>query len=232
MTFLLIGAIVIPLIAVPVVYWFCRMLKEKRGYVGSLLSLVPLAAVLIAGAEGSSSPQRAYSELYSWSPIGTFGLRVDNLSLPILLIISLLVALIALFSVPYMRQRIGDDPGRYGLYYSLYMLYSIGMIGTVLATNLIQFYLFFEIMLVPSFFLIAEWGYGDRNKISLTYFIWTHVGALVLLVGILVTGFLAGTTDMDSVVNNLANQSTVPSLVNQVYVVSMCFDSFAKPTHL
>jgi len=48
MTFLLIGAIVIPLIAVPVVYWFSRLLKEKTGYVASLLSLVPLAAVLIA----------------------------------------------------------------------------------------------------------------------------------------------------------------------------------------
>src|SRR6266571_39508 len=129
-------------------------------------------------------------------------------------IISLLTALVSLFSVPYMRQRIGDDPGRYGLYYSLYALYSLGMIGTVLATNLIEFYLFFEIMLVPSFFLIAEWGYGERDKISLTYFIWTHVGALVLLVGILVTGFLTGSTDMESVVNNFAaNPSIVPSLV-------------------
>src|SRR5207244_3427442 len=171
----------------------------------------------------------AYSELYTWSPIGTFGLRVDNLSLPILLIISLLVTLIALFSVSYMRQRIGDDPGRYGLYYSLYMLYSLGMIGTVLATNLIEFYLFFEIMLVPSFFLIAEWGYGERDKISLTYFIWTHVGALVLLVGILVTGFLAGTTDMDSVVNNFAaNPSIVPSLVRIGVVGAMCFGLFVK----
>src|SRR2546429_8267415 len=164
MTFLLIGAIVVPLIGVPVVYWFSLLLKHRAGYVASLLSLVPLAVVLIAGAEGSSSPQGALSELYPWSPIGTFGLRVDNLSLPILLIISLLVTLIALFSVPYMRQRIGDDPGRYGLYYSLYMLYSLGMIGTVLATNLIEFYLFFEIMLVPSFFLIAEWGMASETR--------------------------------------------------------------------
>src|SRR5207245_10702169 len=99
-----------------------------------------------------------------------------------------------------MRQRIGDDPGRYGLYYSLYMLYSLGMIGTVLATNLIEFYLFFEIMLVPSFFLIVEWGYGERDNISLTYFICTHVGDLLLLARILVRGFLDVTTDMHSVV--------------------------------
>src|SRR2546425_13033105 len=104
-----------------------------------------------------------------------------------------------------MRHRITDDPGRYGLYYSLYMLCSLGMIGTVLATNLIEFYLFFEIMLVPSFFLIAEWGYGEKERISLTYFIWTHVGALVLLVGILVTAYLTSVTDMDLVIGNFAS---------------------------
>ena len=229
MTFLLIGAIVVPLIGVAVAYLSSSMLKEKTGYVVSVLSLVPLVAILLAGNEARSSSTRVYTESYSWSPIGTFGLRVDNLSLPILLTIALLVALMAVFSVPYMEQRIGDDSGRYGLYYGLYLLYSVGMLGTVLATNLIEFYLFFEIMLVPSFFLIAEWGYGERDKISLTYFIWTHVGALVLLVGILVTGFLTGTTDMDSVINNLAtNPTLISSTVRLAVVGAMCFGLFVK----
>jgi NADH-quinone oxidoreductase subunit M len=229
MTFLLIGAIVVPLVAAPVTYLFSSLLREKTGYLASLLSFVPIAAILIAGDEARSTVSRVYTESYSWAPIGTFGLRVDNLSLPILLTISLLVALIAMFSVPYMRQRIGDNPGRYGLYYSLYMIYSLGMIGTVLATNLIEFYLFFEIMLVPSFFLIAEWGYGDRAKISLSYFIWTHVGALVLLVGILVTGYLTGSTDLDSIVNNLAtNPSLISTTVRLAVVSAMCFGLFIK----
>src|SRR5437660_2168026 len=228
MSLLLIGAIIVPLLAIPILYTLARRLKEKTGFVSFVLLLIPLVTILYAALQGSGSTQGTYQESYSWSPIGNFGFRVDHLSLPILFIISLLTALVSLFSVPCMRQRIGDDPGRYGLYYSLYALYSLGMIGTVLATNLIEFYLFFEIMLVPSFFLIAEWGYGERDKISLTYFIWTHVGALVLLVGILVTGFLAGTTDMDSVVNNLANPSTVPSLVRLGVVGAMCFGLFVK----
>lgn len=229
MTFLLIGAIVVPLVATVVAYLVSPLLKEKTGYVVSLLLLVPLAAILVAGNEARSSSPRLYTESYSWSPIGNFGLRVDNLSLPILLTITLLVVVIALFSVPYMHRRIGDDPRRYGLYYSLYALYSLGMIGTVLATNLIEFYLFFEIMLVPSFFLIAEWGYGDRNKISLSYFIWTHIGALVLLVGILVTGYLAGSNDMDSVISNLAaNPSLISTTVRLAVVGAMCFGLFVK----
>src|SRR5438445_9379422 len=105
MTFLLIGAIVVPLIGVPVVYWFSLLLKYRAGYVTSLLSIVPLAAVLIAGVQGSSSPQGSYSELYSCSPIGTFGLIVDNLSLPIILIISLLLLFIALLIFPLLYNR-------------------------------------------------------------------------------------------------------------------------------
>src|SRR5437870_1276631 len=229
MTLLLFGAILVPLLAIPILYALSKWLREKTGFVSFAFLIVPLVTILYAALQGSGSTQGTYQELYSWSPIGNFGFRVDNLSLPILFIISLLTALVSLFSVPYMHQRIGDDPRRYGLYYSLYALYSLGMIGTVLATNLIEFYLFFEIMLVPSFFLIAEWGYGERDKISLTYFIWTHIGALVLLVGILVTGFLAGSTDMDSVVTNIAaNPSTVPSLVRLGVVGAMCFGLFVK----
>ncbi|TMI06734.1 hypothetical protein E6H34_09960 [Candidatus Bathyarchaeota archaeon] len=161
MTLLLIGAILVPLLAIPILYALSKRLRENTGFVSFIFLLVPLVTILYAGLQGSGSTQGTYQELYSWSPIGNFGFRVDNLSLPILFIIGLLTALVSLFSVPYMRQRIGDDPRRYGLYYSLYALYSLGMIGTVLATNLIEFYLFFEIMLVPSFFLIAEWGYGE-----------------------------------------------------------------------
>src|SRR3989441_372929 len=150
MTLLLVGAIIVPLLAIPILYSLARRLKDKTGFVSFALLLIPLITILYAALQGSGSNQGAYQELYSWSPIGNFGFRVDNLSLPILFIISLLTALVSLFSVPYMRQRIGDDPGRYGLYYSLYALYSLGMIGTVLATNLIEFYLFFEIILVPS----------------------------------------------------------------------------------
>ena len=66
------------------------------------------------------------------------------------------------------------------------------MVGTVLATNLILFYIFFELMLIPSYFLVAEYGYGDRYKISLMYFLWTHVGAVCLLAGILSLGHFGG----------------------------------------
>jgi NADH-quinone oxidoreductase subunit M len=94
-----------------------------------------------------------------------------------------------------------------GLYFALYLAFSMGMLGTVLATNLIQFYVFFELMLVPSFFLIAFYGYGARRRIALMFFFWTHVGAVVLLLALLSMGFFAGGFDFDTI---RANASQIP----------------------
>ena len=90
-----------------------------------------------------------------------------------------------------------------GLYFALYLTFSMGMLGTVLATNLIEFYVFFELMLVPSFFLLAFYGYGERKRIALMFFFWTHVGAVVLLLGLLAMGFFAGGFDYDTVMQNV-----------------------------
>lgn len=90
-----------------------------------------------------------------------------------------------------------------GLYFALYLTFSMGMLGTVLATNLIEFYVFFELMLVPSFFLVAFYGYGERKRIALMFFFWTHVGAVVLLLGLLAMGFFAGGFDYDTVMENV-----------------------------
>jgi proton-translocating NADH-quinone oxidoreductase chain M len=94
-----------------------------------------------------------------------------------------------------------------GLYFALYLAFSMGMFGTVLATNLIQFYVFFELMLVPSFFLIAFYGYGAKRRIALMFFFWTHVGAVVLLLALLSMGFFAGGFDFDTI---RANASQIP----------------------
>src|ERR687893_1103770 len=103
---------------------------------------------------------------------------------------------------PEMKQYVNTQVG---LYFALYLAFSMGMLGTVLATNLIEFYVFFELMLVPSFFLIAFYGYGARRRIALMFFFWTHVGAVVLLLGLLAMGFFAGGFDFDTIKANAGN---------------------------
>jgi NADH-quinone oxidoreductase subunit M len=156
----------------------------------------------------TSTISEPYIELYHWQPIGDFGFKADGLSLPFALIIGILTTVLSIYSIPYMNHRfkeedhgIGgmDDKAvnrKFGLYFALFLIYASGMIGSVFATNIIEFYIFFELMLVPSYLLIAEFGYGEKEKISFMYFIWTHVGALLLLAGLLSIGFLAGSFDI------------------------------------
>ena len=105
-----------------------------------------------------------------------------------------------------------------GLYYSLYLVFAMGMLGTVLATNLFEFYVFFELMLVPSFFLIAFFGYGNKKRTSLMFFFWAHVGAVILLLGLMAMGFLTGGFDYDIV---RANASQIPQAWIAVIVAAL-----------
>jgi len=190
---------IIQILLVPFVFVFITYAAGVRwGPKAGWLSFVALAystfLTLFAGWQGG------VQEFYDWRPIGLFGLNADGLSVPILFTIALLCTLMSIYSIPYMHHIIGDDKKQFGLYYALLLLYSVGMMGAVLATNLIEFYLFFELMLIPSYFLIAKWGYGDRDRISFMYFMWTHIGALTFLAGILSIGYLSGTFDLQKIV--------------------------------
>jgi proton-translocating NADH-quinone oxidoreductase chain M len=103
---------------------------------------------------------------------------------------------------PSSRQNIDTQMG---LYFALFLTFTMGMVGTVLSTNLIEFYVFFELMLVPAFFLIALYGYSTRKRVALMFFFWTHVGAVLLLLGMLAMGFFAGGFDFETIKSNVSN---------------------------
>ena len=177
---------------VPVVWVLSRRFGARVGWLAAVPLAISTLVAILSGWLGT------VVEAFQWEPIGFFGFRADGLSIPIVFTVSLLCTVIAVYSMPYMTHRLGKESREYGLYFALYLLYSTGMIGAVLATNLIEFYLFFELMLVPSYFLIARWGYGDRDRISFMYFMWTHVGALALLAGILTLWAVTGTFDLSA----------------------------------
>ncbi|MGI0001085.1 MAG: complex I subunit 4 family protein, partial [Nitrososphaeraceae archaeon] len=106
---------------------------------------------------------------------------------------------------PSYKQQIDTQMG---FYFALFLTFAMGMVGTVLSTNLIEFYVFFELMLVPAFFLIALYGYSTRKRVSLMFFFWTHVGAVLLLLGMLAMGLFAGGFDFETIKSNV---SKIPS---------------------
>jgi NADH-quinone oxidoreductase subunit M len=210
---LLLQAVIIPLIASPVAYLLGRRVGPRGTWFAFAVIVYALIALLV------SAQVNPTQESYSWFPqsltgsivlssIGQFGLYLDGISIPFSVTIYIIAASVILFSVPYMKKKISDqtleegiieegsrvhkENSRFGLYLALYMLYSGGMVGTVLATNLIELYFLFEFMLVPSYFLIAEFGYGRRGKVSTMYLLWTHIGALMMLLSFLAIGTQTG----------------------------------------
>jgi len=138
--------------------------------------------------------------------IGSLTFFVDAISLPVLIGASLVSGAVAFYSLPYMEKRVeemGLEESHLRKYFLLYQLFSSTMIGVILANNLIVFYLFLEISLIASFLLINWYGYGDRKRIAILYFVWTHIGAALFLLGAITYGLLAKTFDFYTAQNGL-----------------------------
>ncbi len=148
-------------------------------------------------------------ERFGWIPeLGlSFVLRLDPLSYPFYLLITMVGFLASVYSWRYMERERG-----LGAYYALTMLFVAGMIGVVLSTNLFLFYIFWELMLIPSYFLVAYWGTGNARIIGFKYFAMTHVGAISLLAGIIWLNALYGTVELDALQASLGGGS--PALLS------------------
>ena len=197
----------VPLIATPFAYYLGKSMGKKTGWIAAAPLVVTLLLLLSVTAETKGGG--SYVEHYEWIPTSNinFDLQVDGLNIWVLLTINLLCLFISIYSIPYMEHRFhewehetGEDisGSGYANYFSLYLLYSVGMLGTVLATNTIQFYMFYELMLVPSWALINNYGYGERERIGMMYFMWTHVGAVILLAGLLSGYWITGSFAISS----------------------------------
>ncbi len=134
-----------------------------------------------------------FQEQYSWyAAIGsTLHLGVDGLSLTMVLLTTLLtpLAILASFSVV----------DRVKPYMMLFLFLETGMLGVFLALDLLLFFVFWEIGLVPMYFLINQWGSANKDYASLKFMIYTMGGSLGLLLGIQLLGTLFGTFDLATI---------------------------------
>ncbi|WP_424528727.1 complex I subunit 4 family protein [Sphaerisporangium viridialbum] len=120
-----------------------------------------------------------------------FHLGVDGISLPLVVLTALLTFLCFLYLV-----RHQPEGGRsHALAFTLLVL-EVGMIGTFLALDLLLFFVFFEIVLIPMYFVIAVWGGKERRAAAVKFILYTLLGSAVLLLGLLLIWAHTGTLDM------------------------------------
>ncbi len=154
--------------------------RRSGRYSGIFAVLIMLACLITYGlAWWEVVLNGVYAEPFIWGPF-LFGWVLDGLSVTVAGIVIILTLAATVYSIVYMQKEHG-----HGKYYALLLLYNAGIFGVVIATNLFQFYILWELMLIPSYFLIAEWGTKPQStNIALKYFIYTHVGAVLIIVGI------------------------------------------------
>ena len=155
-----------------------RWVANLFGFAGFLVSL-PLWFWFQRGAEGFQ-----FVERHPWIPsIGVqylFG--VDGISTLLILLTTLLGFLAILSSWTAITVRVRQ-------YYIFLLLLQVGMLGVFCALDMFLFYVFWEVMLVPMYFLIGIWGGARRLYAAIKFFLYTLVGSVVMLLGILALYF-------------------------------------------
>ncbi|MEP6620751.1 MAG: NADH-quinone oxidoreductase subunit M [bacterium] len=118
----------------------------------------------------------------SWGTRVTLGL--DGISLMMVLLTTFIMFLASLGSWTAVRQKASS-------YYALLLVLTAGMLGVFMALDLFFFYVMWEVMLVPMYFIVGIWGGQRRIYASLKFFIYTMIGSLLMLVGIIYLGLAA-----------------------------------------
>ena len=143
-------------------------------------------------------PQFSYGESYGWISLASSGqpwlqinytVGVDGISL----VLILLTAFLQLATVVYSF----DESRKPGAWFGLVLLTCLGSFGVFIALDILLFFLFWEAVLVPMFFLIGYWGGPNRRYAALKFFIYTHVASVVMLVALFATAFYSHAASFD-----------------------------------
>ena len=147
--------------------------------VGIVASGLTLLGSFLIWARGTAGEGFSQVEEVAWMPSlnAAYRVGVDGISLPLVLMTAVLFFVSLLFSA-HITERARS-------YVALFLLLETASIGVFVALDAVLFYVFFEVTLVGMYFVIAGWGYEGRQRAALTFFLYTLLGSLPLLLAIL-----------------------------------------------
>ena len=157
------------------------------------LAELALSSLLLVGFDRSNALYQ-FEEMYRWisQPTIHYHLGVDGISLFLVLLTTLLTPISIAASWNSVHERMK------GFFVSLLVL-ETGVIGVFLALDLFLFFLFWEVMLIPMYFLIGVWGHERRIYAALKFVLYTMLGSILMLVGILWLFNVSGSFDLPAI---------------------------------
>ncbi len=196
--------------------------------VGISVSGLALLGSLIMWARGVGGGS-GFSQIeeVEWIPSlgAAYRVGVDGISLPLVLLTTLLFFVSFIFS-----SHISERPRAYG---ALMLLMETACLGVFVALDAVLFYVFFEVSLVGMYFIISGWGYAERQRAALTFFLYTLLGSLPLLLAILAL-YLASeprTFDMRAYIDSPPLAGTAAMLALVAMLVTFFVKTPVFPVH-
>ena len=191
--------ILIPLIGSIVIGFFPGTLSNQQTRLGAIVfSAVSFGlTILLATRFDLMQGGLQMQEFMPWLPdLGlNYSLAVDGLSLPLIALTNFLTLLLAF------NSEVGLKPGkeleRSRLFYAMLLLVNSGVVGAFLAQNLLLFFLFYEVELIPFYLLIVIWGSEKRAYAATKFLIYTAISGILILAGFLAMSGLTGATSFE-----------------------------------
>lgn len=171
--------VLLPVLGAVVVMLTPRDRKELHVPLGMVLSMLPLGLALYVFAVFEPQVEMQFAEFHTWyQPWGiAWNLGIDGISMPMLVLTTILVP-IALGASMKLTRRTKDF-----VVYTL--LLEAGMLGVFVSLDLFLFFVFFEAILIPMYFIIGIWGSERRVYAAMKFFIYTATGSALMLAGII-----------------------------------------------
>ncbi|MGW7619430.1 complex I subunit 4 family protein [Streptomyces antimycoticus] len=160
----------------------------------TVTGVVLAAAIALAAGFDRDHPARMQAQTdIGWIPALDIRIHlgVDGVSLPLLVLTALLTFLSALYA--YFNRPSGPSPKAF---VALLLLLESGTLASFAVLDLMLFFLAFEMVLIPMYFLINRWGSGERERAAWRFILYTLLGSVVMLLGLLLVGLGGGTFDM------------------------------------
>lgn len=185
----------------------------------TVTGVVLVAAIVLALGFDHDHPSRMQATTdISWIPAldVRIHLGIDGISLPLLVLTALLAFLCALHS--YFKPPTGPSPKAF---VALLLLLESGTLATFAVLDLLLFFLAFETVLIPMYFLIARWGGEGRTRAAWKFILFTLLGSVVMLLGLLLIGLKAGTFDMVALATDNGRSLTTSVQVVAVLAIGL-----------
>lgn len=184
----------LPLLGVVLLFFVPKQNHAAQRGVALVTTIVTFLVSLPLVTGFQTNAEYQFVEKISWIAVGPFQMNyfvgIDGISLWLVILTTFIMPIAVLSTWTAVEENVKE-------YMICLLLLEIGLLGAFIALDLFLFYIFWEVMLIPMYFIIGIWGGKNRIYAALKFFIYTAVGSVLMLVALIYLYFKAGAMDFN-----------------------------------